>query len=127
VRHEAASLFTEAGLDAYRRDQLAAAEDAWRKACQAAPARADSMAGIAMLRARSDSQAAADLAQAEVAPLMARLADRPLRADILTALGHSYFGAGDFMQARKCFAQSLAAFSLPKRINYGAQKGLGGL
>ena len=49
------------------------------------------------------------------------------RPDIVTGVHDAYLEAGQPTRARRFYAESFAAFDLPKFINYRAQKGLGGL
>jgi hypothetical protein len=126
VRYQAARLYIETGLEQFREDRLMAAQDAWRRAAVLVPGKTACAVGLALVQSQVD-RLRPELAEREVAHLLSQLADRPVRADLLRILGHAHFEAGQLTEARRRFAQSAEAFSLPKTINYGAQKGLGGL
>ena len=81
---------------------------------------------LAVLRARKQA-AAPDHVAALLDPVVDRLADRSLRAALLAMLGDCYFSDGQFSEARRRHQASLAAYSLPKTINYRALRGLLGL
>jgi tetratricopeptide (TPR) repeat protein len=146
ARHQAARLWTAAGLTSYRHQnefkpftetdrrrsvgtrayRLAAAADAWQRAANIDPDRRD--CGLYSALAMSTSDPAAPYqAQVQYDHATTALADRILRADLLTCRGDSYFQAGRMTEARQQYAESFTVFSLAKTINFRAMKGLGGL
>ena len=62
-------------------------------------------------------------------PLLEDTADKALQADILSNVGDAYFRAGRFPEARRRYAESFDLYNMPQldRINYRAQRRLGGL
>jgi tetratricopeptide (TPR) repeat protein len=108
----------------YRR--LVEAKDAWQKAAELDPARKDYRFYRGLVQARLDPSHP-ERAEADLAPLLAEWADRPVRADILSTLAQTYFESGRVPEARKYYARSVDVFSLPKVINTRALEGLGGL
>ena len=82
---------------------------------------------MAILRAGEDRHDP-EMVATVVDPLLGRLTeDRTLRAALLAMLGDSYFKAGQFVQARARYRASMAAYSLPKHINFRAYRGLSGM
>ena len=126
VRRQAAQLYVMAGLGDYRLGQLTAAHDAWRRSHDLDPARLDSVCYLGLLQAKLNrthpEEAASWLNLA-----LPRLADRLLRADILSSLGDAYFEAGQFAESRAYYRDSLRVYDLPKEINYRGRKGLLGM
>jgi hypothetical protein len=126
VQDETASAAVNAGLSYYAKQDLAAAEDMWRFASRVAPKRLDSRLLLAVVLGRVDPQGA-ELVEACLGPLVGPgLADQPLRADSLVILGDALFNAGKINAARRCYAESLDVYCLPRATNYRAEKGLGG-
>jgi hypothetical protein len=68
-----------------------------------------------------------ELAEAFIDPLVERLGDRVLIADLLERLGHANFEAGRVVRAREYYERSMAVFSQPKYVNAPAQEGLLGM
>jgi hypothetical protein len=143
VRHQAARISTNAGLTYYLRGtiptddglvyveqdrRLTTAEEAWRRAAEVDPTRADCGFYLGMVRARAD-RSRPERVQAEFASLLAASADRALRADILNVLGDAFFEAGQLAEARRRYVESFDVYNLPSvdKINYRAQRRLGGL
>jgi hypothetical protein len=118
--------FTDSGFSYLGRDQkLTAALDAFRRATELCPTSQTPLLcqGLVLIYVdRSNPQVAYDA----LTPLLAGLADGPLRADILNALGRSYVDAGQFSQGISLFSRSADSFGLPKIVNHGALRGLGG-
>jgi hypothetical protein len=106
--------------------RLVTAQNAWRKALQITPARRDVAFAAATLQLTLD-RAHPEAVEQEYGPVLDGLADRILRADILNNLGEAYGRSGLIDESRARFAESLDVFHLPKKLNYRAQKGLGGL
>jgi hypothetical protein len=120
-------IFCEAGLAYYGQNRrLIAARDAWYRAHELMPTRADSTFALAALQIRLDPEHPERM-EAELAPLLIGPGDRILRADVLAALGEAYLKARQVAKARQCFAASFDLFHLPRKLNYRAQKGLGGV
>jgi tetratricopeptide (TPR) repeat protein len=105
---------------------LAGAGDAWQRAGELDPGRRDSALFLGLVRALTDDRSP-ERADADFQRAMAGLADRLLRADVLTSAGNTYFRASRLAEARQRYAESWTVFSLPKTINFQAMKGLGGL
>jgi tetratricopeptide (TPR) repeat protein len=131
--HQTARILTKIGRDAYLQGGSAGAQFAWSRALEMDPARLDSSFFLGMSRAYTHRHFP-EAAEAAFAPLLNHVADRALLADCLSFLGDSYFESGRMETARKRYASSRTAFSLPKStaalkkvINYHAMKGLGGL
>jgi hypothetical protein len=126
ARRFAARLWTQAGIDCFRQDRPMAAHDSWVKA-QALDARQrDPVLGLGLIRQHM-YRGRPDLVEVEWTPLLRDMKDRPLRADLLMLLGNGYYETGFYKEARQRYARSQEAYSLPKRINYSALRGLGGL
>jgi hypothetical protein len=140
VRHQAARLWTEAGLHDYLRppifaeagleffhsnQRLLGAQDAWRRALRLAPERRDCSFYLSKTQARLDPNRPERI-EAELVSLLRGLADRTLRAEVLALWGDACLAAGLFSEARQRYAESCQAFTLPEIINYRALKGLGG-
>lgn len=103
-----------------------AARAAFERAAQLAPQRCD--AGFLLGHVSHEAyRAAPEVSEAAFAPCLRRAVDRVLRADMLAIIGDAYFEAGRFTEAREKYPASVRAYSLPKEINYRAQKGLSGL
>jgi tetratricopeptide (TPR) repeat protein len=119
--------FTDAGPDYSRQKlHLMAVQEAWRRALQLEPARIDSLFFLGYTQASIDRDHP-EIADAILNPLLNRLADRLVCADLLNILGDAYFAAGRITEARERYAESLDLLNLPQRKNFRAQKGLGGL
>jgi hypothetical protein len=120
-------VFPDAGRYGYWPPQhQGAAMDAWRRAAQLAPRRADVAFGLAAGRARQQP-GRPELVEAELTRALPWLADEVLRADLRITLGHAAFGAGALDRARWQYMRSLDDFNLPKLINVRGQKAAGGL
>jgi tetratricopeptide (TPR) repeat protein len=118
---------TDSGLDWYRQKRLlGSAQAAWLRAAELDPSSWDSVYYLAIAQASMD-RAQPGLVDADLDPLRAGLADRVLLADVFNLLGDSYFEAGQMRRARQSYINAYDIFHLPKRLNYPAQKGLGGL
>lgn len=126
VRNQVAQLWSETGFDYYRQDRLMAAQDAWQRALQVVPWGHACAFFLGTAQIRTD-RAIPELAEAILAPTLRASADRTLCADIRASLGFSYFEAGQLTSAQKQHVESLAAFKLPKIINFRGLKGIGGL
>jgi hypothetical protein len=107
--------------------RLMAAQAAWEEASGlAAFKRSNAFFYLGQTAAHNDRYRPQE-ADSRFAPMLDRLADRVLRADIHATQGNAYFESGDFITARKYYQSSVVDFMLPKIINYRGQKGLGGL
>jgi hypothetical protein len=67
------------------------------------------------------------MVDAEMRPMMDRLADQVLRADLEVTQGNAYFAARQWSQSRRRYAKSLDDYSMPKIVNFRGMIGLGGL
>jgi tetratricopeptide (TPR) repeat protein len=123
---QTARILTEIGRDAYLQGGSAGAEFMWSRALEIDPASLDSSFLLGMSRAYTHRDFP-EATEAAYAPLLNHVADRALRADCLSILGDIHFESGRRETARKRYAMSSTAFSLPKMINYHALRGLGGL
>lgn len=126
VRNEIARQLTLRGVKSYQRDDLAAAEQAFRTARKLRPRGFDTAFYLGMIQVRQNPLVP-EKVEAHFLPILDALADRVLRADILATIGDAYFEAGRFGEARARYRESFRAFNLPKRINYRAQHGLMGM
>jgi tetratricopeptide (TPR) repeat protein len=141
ARQQAARIWTDVGLRFYRtapvfdehgpeyptQDRLlTAAQAAWRRATGLAPHNRDSAfyLGLAAIRLDPDHP---ELAEAEQKSLINFIGDRVLLSDVQAILGDAYFEAGRLEVARRWYAASLRAFSLPKIHNHHGIRGLGGM
>jgi hypothetical protein len=105
---------------------IMSAFDEYKLSAKFAPRRIDAIAGMGLCLIESD-RARPELVAAYVSPLVDRLGDRVLRADLVERLGHAYFEAGQMVQAREQYARSMQIFSQPKYVNAPAQEGLLGM
>lgn len=121
-----AQLFNQVGLDYWAQGRWIAAAQMWRRAVDLDANRWDSRYLLGAVQAAMD-RSRPQLVDAELQPLVGRIADRILRADILASIGDAYFDAGELVTARRYYEDSLRAFELPKEINYRARKGLIGM
>lgn len=126
VRNQAGRIFTLTGMDHYRHGRLCAAEDMWQRAQVVNPTRFDCRFFLGTVQRLMDPSRP-ELVEAKFQKIFSRLADRVLRADILSSLGDAYFEAGRMTEARQWYRKSRSAFGLPKNINYRAEKGLTGI
>ncbi len=141
VRHQAARVWTAVGLAYHRQPlvytdagvstsdqdrELNAARAQWQRAAAVDPSRRDAAFYLGMLRTRLDRDFP-DRTEDDFRPALDRLDDCILRADILAAIGRAYARAGRADQARRWYAASCEAFSLPKIANHLGLKGMGGL
>ena len=103
----------------------ATAVEAWRQALAIDRTRLDCLFYLALAHAQSNS----DLAHVATPTneLLSRVADRALRADILSTLGDVFFEAGEIEIARHYYQESKRVFELPKDINFRARRGLLGV
>jgi tetratricopeptide (TPR) repeat protein len=140
VQRQAARILTTAGLahgnepsflPASRKPKeylshFGAVQARWRRALELAPRQRDAAFSLGAVLAFEDRQHP-ERAEAAFAPVLDRLADPFVHADILTLLGDAYFEAGKPIEARRLYARSVDVLNLPQQKNYLAQKGLGGL
>jgi tetratricopeptide (TPR) repeat protein len=107
---------------------LGVAEDAWRQASALAPANRCSRFFLGMRRAAVERDHP-EWSEAIFRPFLEDTADKALQADILSNLGDAYFRAGRIHEARSRYAESFDRYNMPQldRINYRAQRRLGGL
>jgi hypothetical protein len=107
--------------------RLVAAHDAWQESIDIFPVKRGDTSLYLGEATRYNNRFQPDATFDCFAPLLERLPDRVLRADVQSTLGNAFFEAGAFKQARKWYFDSIKSFMLPKIINYRGQKGLGGL
>ncbi len=122
----AGRILAVAGVEHFQRKRFVAARDAWHAALEYCPEQLDCRCYLGLVTARLDRQRP-ERVEAELAPVLDRLADRALRADLLAILGDAHFEAGRMNEARRRYTESLKAFNLPKVINYRALAGLVGM
>ena len=121
------NLSAQLGFALFKEDQLHGAEDAWRRAVALDPTQRFRQLLVATMRVHLRSHDPVTIA-AGVDPLLPGLrSDRTMRAAMLSMLGDAYFHAGDYIQARARYNESMDVYSLPKHINYRAQRGLLGM
>jgi tetratricopeptide (TPR) repeat protein len=127
VRFQGVQVNAAAGLRYFGQGRLEAAVDLWQQATLLVPEIIDSRLMLAVAQARLDPHHPGRVEQS-LGPLLTRsVADQPLRADSLVVLGNALFEAGRIREARRRYAESMDLFSLPRIVNFGAAKGLGGL
>ena len=121
-----AELVARLALVEFQQGRSQAAEDLWQRAFELDQSQIFRPLFVAALRTRGERgnpDAIAFIAD----PLLSLMADRALRAALLAMIGDSYFEAGRFTEARARHRDAMAAYSLPKQINYRAQRGLTGM
>jgi tetratricopeptide (TPR) repeat protein len=126
VRDLAGLIHADLARKSTSKGQLIAAFDDYRLAAKFAPLRVDAPAGMGLSLSESD-RSRPELAEAYINPLVERLGDRVLIADLLERLGHANFEAGRVVRAREYYERSMAIFSQPKYVNAPAQEGLLGM
>ncbi len=126
VRRWMADLIAQQALARFQRGHHQAAEDLWNRAYELDATQVFRPLFVAALRARAE-QPNPNAITAMVDPLLSSMADRSLRGALLAMLGDTYFKAGRITEARARYRDAVAAYSLPKHINYRAQRGLTGL
>jgi tetratricopeptide (TPR) repeat protein len=117
---------TDAGFNYFpQKQKLNAAATAWERATELEPARRDSSFSEGLVWESTDPASRARYTEA-FARAMNQLADRLIRADILNTLADGYFRSGEMLKARRHYAESSDAFSVPTHPNRRSQKGIGG-
>jgi tetratricopeptide (TPR) repeat protein len=117
---------TDAGFNYFpQKQRLNAAADAWERATALEPARRDCAFSAGLVWESTDPASPARYAEA-FARATSQLADRLIRADILNTLADGYFRGGEMLKARRHYAESSDAFSVPTHPNRRSQKGIGG-
>lgn len=114
------------GLRRLGERQFAAAEAHFQRASRLMPERWDAPVLMAVSHASSGRSRPADTTD-YLRPLLPRLRDRALKAELWSTLGDVHFQSGEFELARNYYDESLKQFHLPKIINHRALKGLMGL
>jgi hypothetical protein len=141
VTTQAARLWVNTGIAFYLKDPVAASADsqvylqtdrrllaareAWQRAALISPGGWDGTVYLGIVQARADRYHP-ERAGDRLAELLDRLADRPLKADLLVVLADSHFEGGRAIPAQGYYVRSFDAFHLPAYINFRAQKGVGG-
>jgi tetratricopeptide (TPR) repeat protein len=106
---------------------LSVAQGAWQRAADLAPTNRESLFLLGYARARLDP-AHPERAEPFLRSILDDSGDLTLRGDILSILGDSYFHAGQYEQARKCYIQSFDLYNVPQAFrNFRAQRRLGGV
>lgn len=122
-----ANLRARFAFSEFHDDRWQAAEDEWQRAYELDSTPSFRPLLVATVRARAhrgDPEAIAAL----VDPLLDQLrSDRTMRAALLAMLGDAYFKADRFVEARARYEESMAAYNLPKHVNFRAQRGLLGM
>jgi len=126
VRELAGLVYSDMARKNFSKGLLMSAFDDYKLSAKYAPLRIDAIAGMGLCLIESD-RARPELVAAYVSPLVDRLGDRVLRADLVERLGHAYFEAGQMAEARKQYERSMEIFSQPKYVNAPAQEGLLGM
>jgi len=137
---QAAAFWMETGLTYYlkkpifaestfhylgRERALTAAQDAWRRGLDLSPTSRDVLLCEGLVLARTDPSHP-DRARAMFRQVLRDLADRPLKADVLSTLADCYLEAGQFQESLPFYMQSCDAYTLPKIVNHRGLRGLGG-
>ena len=121
------NLSAQLGLSMFEEEQLHGAADAWRRSVELDPTQQYRPLLVATMHVRLRSLTPDAIAEA-IDPLLPQLRhDRTLRAAMLSLLGDAYFRAGQYAEARVRYNESADVYSLPKHINYRAQRGLLGM
>ncbi len=123
---QAAQIYASAGLSEYNVGRLTAAADSFQQGFELDPYRLDCPYYLGLILARTDF-AHPETARPWFRPVLNRISDRLLRADLLSSMGDLYFAAGEFAEARKYYRESLHVYDLPKEINYRGRRGLVGM
>lgn len=126
ARTLAASIFCEGAMQNLSANILAAARDKYDWAGRLAPQRVDCPIGLSAIACHSD-QYDSEQVSLVLEPLLTRVGDRLLRADLHERLGYAYFQAGQFDRSRHHYQASLDEFCLPKATNLPAQEGMVGM
>jgi hypothetical protein len=141
VRNQASRLYTDIGLSYFlqpglpfdtgliflaRDQQLGSALAAWDQVKESLLPPWDRTYVLAASQLRLDPTRP-DRIEALLVPMRERLANQLLAADLLATLADAYFQAGQMEEARRRYAESADAFSMPKVVNHRAMKGLGGM
>ncbi|MGA2033381.1 MAG: hypothetical protein ABSG68_14080 [Thermoguttaceae bacterium] len=127
VRVQSADFFTARGLELLGRGLPAAARDHFDMADAAGgQTRFDCACFRALVNMQGDPTRAEPVA-VDLGEILDHCPNRLLRADIVAVLGDAFFDAGRMPAARKCYAESMDLFNLPKQINLRAQKSLVGM
>jgi hypothetical protein len=107
---------------------LGTATAAWTRSAELSPHNRCTQFFLAAVRAGTDPSRP-ECAEQAYLPLLRETTDRALHADILNDIGDAYFRAGQFGEARTRYAHSFDVYNMPQieRINYRAQRRIGGL
>jgi hypothetical protein len=126
VRDLAGLVYSDLGRKEFTKGLVVSAYDKFRLSAKYAPMRADAPAALGLAMAEMD-RARPERVKALIEPLVARLGDRVLRADLEERLAGAFFQAGRLVEAREHYERSMAIFSQPKYVNAPAQEGLLGM
>jgi tetratricopeptide (TPR) repeat protein len=127
--YQEGAIFKDTGRTAFQDNRcLGVAEEAWRQACALAPGNRYSQYFLGMARSAMNPDRP-ESTEAAFRPFLNDTADKALQADILSNVGDAFFCAGRFDEARRRYAESFDLYNMPQldRINYRAQRRLGGL
>jgi tetratricopeptide (TPR) repeat protein len=127
--YQKGTLFKDTGRVSFEDNRcLGVAAEAWRQASALAPANHSSRFFLGMTQAATERDHP-EWADLTFRSLLEDTADKALQADILSNVGDAYFRAGRFHEARRRYAESFDRYNMPQldRINYRAQRRLGGL
>lgn len=126
VRNLASRIYVEGAMQNLSSNILAGAVDKYETAILLAPHRVDCPIGLATVAGHSDQNHPKRISDL-IEPLLTRVGDRLLRADLYERLGFAYFQAGNFDESRQHYQAALDEFNLPKAANIPAQEGMLGL
>lgn len=143
VLQQASRIWAEAGMTFYQKGTVLKQEnriyleesrtlhtalEAWQRSLNADPTNRYARYFIANAIAGMDPMRI-DSVQALSRPLLEGLDDQALKADVLSNLGDACFQSGRLDEARSYYARSFDLYNMPQydRINYRAQRRLGGL
>jgi tetratricopeptide (TPR) repeat protein len=122
-----ADLKAELAFEDFHGDRRGDAERGWREAAAIDPDPNFRPLLVATLRSKADQADPTSIASM-VDPLIPWLrTDRTMRAVLLAMVGDTFFKAGQFAEARDRYFASQRVFSLPKHVNYRAQRGVLGM
>jgi hypothetical protein len=126
VRHLAGLVEVDTARTYVAKGLIVPAADSFRRAIEFAPYRVDAVFGLSTTLSFTDRDHP-EMVEAQLGPLVARVGDRALRADLLERIADAFFQAGNLEVARKYYQDSIDMFCQPKFVNLPAQAGMLGM
>lgn len=121
-----AAMVARQAFSRFEQGNVHGAEDLWRRSFAMDPTQIFRPLFAIAVRARAE-RSDPDAIAGVVEPLLPVMEDRVMRGALLAMLGDVYFGSGRFVEARDRYRRAIVAYSLPKHINYRAQRGMTGM